>query len=195
MIVPKTANQLSTCSKTVDWDNWTFDCFEYINDDTAFSPIQRKQYFHQYAWEIFDKVFDFSLAASSESMENLLRTVSLIASNSSPRELYMMVVEKTSSCGCAMEPITLTVLCYAVQIALLEISSQAFIRDGLAVVMKCVTDVASFAAESDMVSRLSSIIAIGLEFCEGYACRCKSGFSPPKHVPSIILSISAILPF
>ena len=180
------ANQLS--SKTGDWDNWTFDSLRYINDDTAFSDIQRKEYFRQYSWEIFDKVFDFSLAAPSESMETLLRTVSLVASNSSPRELYMMVVEKMSSCECAIEPTTLTVLCFAMQIAMLEISSQTFIRDGLAVVMKCMTDVANFAAETntDKVHKLSAIIAIGLNFCEGFACRCKSGFSPPTHVLSII---------
>lgn len=180
------ADQLS--SKTVDWDYWTFDSFRYINDDTSFSAIQRKEFFEQYAWEIIDKVFDFSLAAASESMETLLRTVSLVASNCSPRELYMMVVEKMSSCGCAIEPTTLTVLCFEMQIALLEISSQTFVRDGLAVVMKCVTDVANFAAgtDTDRVSKLSAIVAIGLNFCEGFACRCKSCLSPQTHVLALL---------
>jgi hypothetical protein len=80
------------------FDSWTEDSFLYVINLTKKSPSQGRVFFLQYSWEVFDRVFEYSLSTSC-CLENLLSVVKLLADSCRPRELYMMAVEKVGLKG------------------------------------------------------------------------------------------------
>lgn len=159
--------------------NWSPDTFQYIID---YSSSQGSSVFSTFSWEIFDKVFDYSLSSTRCTLNALLQTVELIASNNRPRELYMMAVEKIVGSGSELEPFCLSVLLFAMQLALVALPSPSFMRDGLPLVYKAILDssastntvpasliAGSFVNAQDF--RRLSVTGIALGFCEGLACR------------------------
>lgn len=161
---------------------WSSDSFQHIIDLARESSVSAKSLFSRFAWELFDKVIDYSLGAFSEDI--LSQTVKLIAMNCRPRELYMMVVEKLAGEGFSNEPSGLSILLFAMQIALNELSSAVFFRDGLSTVLKAVIDCSEnvkVASNADRDGRKSvddtgqatylKIAVIALNFCENLATR------------------------
>ena len=159
--------------------NWTLDTFQFIINS---SQSQTSMLFSTYSWEIFDKVFEYSLSSTACSSKVLLKTVELIASNNRPRELYMMVVEKIVGTGCGLEPSCLLILLFSMQLALATQPFSPFMRDGLPLVYKAILDSAAGASAASSFtsaetltdshdSRRSAITGIALGFCEGLAGR------------------------
>lgn len=161
---------------------WSPDSFQHVIDLASTSSVKAKSFFSRFAWELFDKVIDFSLSSFSEDI--LSETVKLIALNCRPRELYMMVVEKLAGEGFSNEPSGLSILLFAMQLALNELSSPVFLHDGLLTVLKAVIDcsanvnVASNEDHSDKktvddnrCATSMKIVGIALNFCEGLATK------------------------
>jgi hypothetical protein len=162
--------------------DWSPDSFQYVIDLARESPVIAKSLFSRFGWELFDKVIDYSLSAFSEDI--LSETVKLIAMNCRPRELYMMVVEKLAGEGFSNEPSGLSILLFAMQIALNELSSPLFLRDGLSTVLKAVIDCSAnvkvtYDADCDdrkpvddsRQATYMKIAEIALKFCECLATR------------------------
>ena len=162
--------------------DWSPDSFQYVIDLARESSVSAKSLFSRFAWELFDKVIDYSLSAFSEDI--LSETVKLIAMNCRPRELYMMAVEKLAGEGFSNEPSGLSILLFAMQIALNELSSPVFLRDGLSTVLKAVIDCSAnvrVASNVDCDGKKSvddrrqvtymKIAEIAFNFCEGLATR------------------------
>jgi hypothetical protein len=182
----------SVANKSLDedelhkWDallaDWSPDSFQYVVDLARESPVIAKSLFSRFGWELFDKVVDYSLSAFSE--DTLFETVKLIGINCRPRELYMMVVEKLAGEGFSNEPSGLSILLIAMQIALNELSSPLFLRDGLSTVLKAVIDCSAnvkVTSDADCDDRkpiddsrqstYMKIAEIALNFCECVATR------------------------
>ena len=181
---PRKVDDESNCSEDAfDFEdllqNWTSDSFQYIINS---SRSQAARLFSTYSWEIFDKVFEYSLSSTACLSKVLLKTIELIASNNRPRELYMMTVEKIVGTGAGLEPSCLSVLLFAMQLALSTQPSSSFMRDGLPLVYKAILDSAagasaasSFSSSETLVdshdSRRLAITGMALGFCEGLAGR------------------------
>jgi hypothetical protein len=173
----------STSLPPIDWkdlsDRWCDDSFLNILDITINSPNQGKTLFKDYGWEIFDKVFEYSLSSTSCCFEHLLRVIEVLGVNCRPRELYIMVVEKLAG-GSVGGLRCLTILFYSMQLALLGLPSG--FNDGLSLVLKAVVDFSKVGDDNQGLSLLPSAdfsksketaIEIALSFFESIACRSK----------------------
>lgn len=167
----------------IEWkdllDRWCDDSFLSILEITINSPNQGKTLFKDYGWEIFDKVFEYSLSSTSCYLEHLLRVVEVLGLNCRPRELYIMVVEKLAG-GSVGGLRCLTILFYSMQLALLGLPSG--FNDGLSLVLKAVVDFSKVGDDNQAVSLLPSAdfsksketaIEIALSFFENIAYKSK----------------------
>jgi hypothetical protein len=156
--------------------DWSSNSFHEITVYAELSPVRTKAFIKQYVWEIFDKVFDYSLSASISQMEALLTTVKLLGSSCRPRELYLMVTEKLAGSTHTSEPCCLSVLLSAMQIALFDSSSSIFISDAFSLILKALTrslhtvneDATEKTTKNASMQRL---IKISLTFALGCAAR------------------------
>jgi hypothetical protein len=175
----------STSVPPIDWkdlsDNWCNDSFLEILDIFNNSADQGKTLFKEYGWEIFDKVYEYSLSSTSCSLDHLLRVIEVLGLNCRPRELYIMVVEKLAG-GSGGGLTCLTVLFYSMQLALLGLPSAVFFRDGLSLVLKTVIDFSSEDSSNNQplslipstdFSTIETAIKIALTFFENIAIRSK----------------------
>ena len=176
----KLCDRLSELNDGTDYGcllrDWSSNTFHEITASAELSPIQTKAFMTQYAWEIFDKVFDYSLSATFSQMDSLLATVKLLGSCCRPRELYLMVTEKLAGATHTSEPSCLSVLLFAMQIALFDSSSSIFISDAFTLVLKAVTSglhtVNEDATEKfEKNASTQRSIKIALTFARGCAAR------------------------
>ena len=109
-------------------------------------------------------------------MEALLTTVKLLGSSCRSRELYLMVTEKLAGSTHTSEPCCLSVLLFAIQIALFGSSSSIFISDAFSLILKALTrslhtvneDATEKTTKNASMQRL---IKISLIFALGCAAR------------------------
>jgi hypothetical protein len=156
--------------------DWSSNSFHEITVYAELSPVRTKAFIKQNVWEIFDRVFDYSLSASNSQMEALLTTVKLLGSSCRPRELFLMVTEKLAGSTHTSEPCCLLVLLSAMQIALFGSSSSIFIPDAFSLILKALTrslhtvneDATEKIAKNSTMQRL---IKISLTFALGCAAR------------------------
>ena len=156
--------------------DWSSNSFHELAVHAELSPIRTKAFMTQFAWEIFDKVFDYSLSTSFCETCSLLTTVKLLGSCCRPRELYLMVTEKLAGATHTSEPSCLSVLLFAMQIALLGSFSSNLIPEAFSLVLKALTsslytvseDAAEKFAKNASTQRL---IKIALTFALGCAAR------------------------
>jgi hypothetical protein len=176
----------STSAPPIDWkdlsDKWCDDSFLTILNIYNNSTDQGKTLFKEYGWEIFDKVFEYSLSSTSCNLHDLLRVIEVLGLNCRPRELYIMVVEKLAG-GSGGGLTCSTVLFYSMQLALLGLPSAVFYRDGLSLVLKTIIEFSSEDSSNNQpvslipnadFSTIETVIKIALSFFENIACRSKN---------------------
>lgn len=155
---------------------WSSNSFREIAHYAELSPIRTKAFMTQFAWEIFDKVFDYSLSTSFSQADNLMTTVKLLGPCCRPRELYLMVTEKLAGETHTSEPSCQSVLLFAMQIALFDSSSTTFIPDAFNLILKSVTS-GLHTVNEDTTEKLAKnasthrLIRIALTFALGCAAR------------------------
>lgn len=170
-------------------DSWTEVTFLAVINIDKDSQSDGYALFSNYSFEIFDKVYEYSISNSQCSVEHLLQIIQLISKYSRPRELYMMVVEKIAGSGTATGYLCLSVLLYSMQLALLQLPSSAFLYDGCSIVLKAVLDSSNLFSSSTSTRKNASIsgqehsldrneetgsiatIELCLSFCEGMITR------------------------
>jgi hypothetical protein len=139
--------------------------FSLLLEPKALPQASVSHLFRQFTWEVLDKVCDLGVSLTSDGPTDTLNgVIYLIARNSRPRELFMMIVEKLMTVEPLAESITLAcVLLRAVQTAVVSMGHD-HLSSGLSLALK--TIVKRFSA-SLKLSSFAPILAMTLDFYDG----------------------------